>query len=68
MWKTAAEMGLFRAEDDQVYDPDDVRHGALSEGLDINIGRDISHFAEDPHVNFLGVSYLVRTLVKHLTG
>lgn len=66
LWRTAAEMGLYRAEDDQVYDPDDIRHGALSEGLDLNLGRDISFQAEDPHVNYLGVSYLVRTLVRHL--
>jgi len=65
LWRTAAEMGLFRAEDDQVHDRDDLRYGGLKEGWDLNEDQMIPVTEHGPHVNFLGVSYLLRSIVKH---
>ena len=65
-WQRAAWLGLSRAEDDQFYDPADPRHGALSEGIDINTWEDISFNKGDPHANYLGVPYLARAIVWQL--
>lgn len=66
LWQRAAWLGLSRAEDDQFYQPGDARHGALSEGFDINTWEDISFNAGDPHANYLGVPYLIRAIMERL--
>lgn len=63
LWQRAAWLGLSRAEDDQFYAPGDPRHGALSEGTNLNTWEDISFNTGDPHANYLGVPYLVRAIL-----
>ena len=46
-------------------DPSDLRYGGLKEGWDLNEDQMIPITEHGPHVNFLGVSYLIRDIVRY---